>query len=227
MKPFLIGITGGSGSGKTSFIRQLQQRFPCGQVCYISQDNYYRPRTEQKVDERGVHNFDLPKSIDENAFVGDLKRLMAGESVTRQEYVFNNEQAISRELVFRPAPVLIVEGLFVLHFKEVRQLLDLKLFLYAKENLKVIRRIKRDRVERNYPLEDVLYRYEKHVLPTFERYIKPYMEKADIVINNNEHFDAGLGVISGFISDYLRRHATQEEEITSNGRQEGFAKMKG
>jgi uridine kinase len=82
-------------------------------------------------------------------------------------------------------------------------LLDLKVFLHAKENLKVIRRIKRDQVERNYPIEDVLYRYEKHVMPTFERYIEPYMDIADIVVNNNEDFSVGLEVVKGFIRNKL------------------------
>ena len=116
---------------------------------------------------------------------------------------------------------MIVEGLFVLHFKKVRALIDLKVFLHAKENLKVIRRIKRDRVERNYPLEDVLYRYENHVLPTFERYVKPHMEDADIIVNNNEHFTAGLDVISGFIGEYLRREASFDGTPVLNGRQVG------
>ncbi len=219
MKPFIIGITGGSGSGKTSFIRELKKRFPDEQVCYISQDDYYRPRTEQEEDEQGYRNFDLPKSIDKKAFVSDLRRLIAGAAVTRREYVYNNEKATPRQLVFRPAPVVIVEGLFVLHFRKIRALLDLKVFLHAKENLKVIRRIKRDRVERNYPLEDVLYRYENHVLPTFERYIKPYMEEADIVVNNNEHFNVGLEVLCGFISEYLRKEVALRDNPASNGRQ--------
>ena len=86
-----------------------------------------------------------------------------------------------------------------------KQLLDLKIFLHAKENLKVIRRIKRDRVERNYPLDDVLYRYENHVLPTFEKYIQPYMEQCDIVINNNTQFDRGLEVVIGFLKQRLQQ----------------------
>lgn len=203
MKPLVIGITGGSGSGKTSFIRQIRDHFSVEELCVISQDDYYLPREEQQVDDSGVINFDLPKAIDKKAFVRDVKKLMAGQTVTRQEYTFNNALVTARELVFPPAPVILVEGLFVFHYKKMRKLLDLKIYLHAKENLKVIRRIKRDRVERNYPLEDVLYRYENHVLPTFERYIKPYMEDADIIINNNRQFNMGLSVIIGYLSQHL------------------------
>ncbi len=205
MKPFVIGITGGSGSGKTSFIRQLKSRFQEGDICVISQDDYYRPRHEQATDGQGIHNFDLPKSIDKKAFVKDLKLLLEGQIVTREEYTFNNAEAMPRMLTFHPAPIIIVEGIFVLHFKKVRKLLNLKLFLHAKENLKVIRRIRRDQIERNYPLDDVLYRYQHHVLPTFERYIQPYMDEADMIINNNHHFEMGLEVLSGFLRDRIQQ----------------------
>ena len=154
---------------------------------------------EQEKDEEGVINFDLPKSIDKKSLLKDIKRLMAGESIEKHEYVFNNDTAMSKKLIINPAPVIIVEGLFVLHYKKVKALFDLKVFINAKENLKIIRRIYRDQQERNYPLDDVLYRYERHVMPSYERYIEPYREEADIVVNNNRHFDGGLAVIEGFI----------------------------
>ncbi len=203
MKPFLIGITGGSGSGKTSFISELRKAFTEAEVCILSQDDYYFPRDQQLTDDAGVTNFDLPRSIDKKSFKADIEQLLAGAVVERLEYTFNNEKASPKMLRFQSAPVIIVEGIFVFHFKKIRQLLDLKVFLHAKENLKVIRRIKRDQVERNYPIEDVLYRYEKHVMPTFERYIEPYMEDADIVVNNNSHFSVGLEVVKGFIRNKL------------------------
>ncbi len=203
MQSFVIGITGGSGSGKTSFIRHLRDRFSDEEVCFVSQDDYYKPRKEQVRDGRGVHNFDRPASIDKKAFYLDLQALLEGETVKRMRYTFNNERAPTEVIELQPAPILVVEGIFVFHFKRVRNLVDLKVFLHAKENLKVIRRIKRDQMERNYPIEDVLYRYEHHVLPTFEKYIKPYMDLADLVVNNNDHFEQGLEVLSGFMRHRL------------------------
>jgi len=204
MKPFIIGITGGSGSGKTTFINHLRNRFSEEELCVISQDDYYRPREQQKTDKKGVTNYDLPQSIYKKDFIRDVGRLLNNEVVEREEYTFNNDKLQPKILVFNPTPIIIVEGLFVFHFKKMRKLIDLRLYLHAKENLKVIRRIKRDRVERNYPLEDVLYRYENHVLPAFERYIKPYMEEADVVVNNNSQFKVGLMVVEGFMENYLR-----------------------
>ncbi len=202
-KPLIIGITGGSGSGKTTFITELKKAFSKKELCVISQDDYYRPIHKQPIDSKGVEDFDQPKSIDKNAFVNDVKRLIKGKKVKREEYTFNNKHVKPKLLVFRPAPVIIVEGIFVLHFKKMQPLLDLKIFLDAKENLKVIRRIKRDKVERNYPLDDVLYRYEHHVMPTFEKYILPYRDEADLVVNNNAEMSGGLKVVKGFISNYL------------------------
>ncbi len=199
----LIGITGGSGSGKTSFIQELKKTYSTEEVCIISQDDYYRPRDQQQADRQGVTNFDRPKSIDKKAFYRDITRLMKGEPVERVEYTFNNDLQQPKTLVFKPAPVIIVEGLFVLHFTKIRKLLDLSIFLHAKDNLKVIRRIRRDQVERNYPLDDVLYRYQHHVLPTFEKYIKPYIDDCDIIINNNRKFDVGLDVIQRYIRHWL------------------------
>jgi uridine kinase len=203
MKPFVIGICGGSGSGKTSFVRYLRQSFTEDQICLVSQDDYYLPREQQQLDENGAYNFDLPASFNKKKFRTDINLLMEGKEVTIKEHVFNNPSVEPALITFKPAPIIVVEGLFVFHFKKVAPIFDLKIFINTKENLKVIRRIHRDQIERGYPIADVLYQYQHHVLPAFERYILPYKEEADIVINNNRDFKMGLSVVEAFLKSKL------------------------
>lgn len=203
-KTTLIGISGGSGSGKTSFIRSLRNKFQETNLCIISQDDYYLPRELQVNDENGVKNFDLPESIDIEAFVGDIHKLQQGHAIERMEYSFNNELAKPKTLHFNPAPVIVVEGLFVFHIKEIFKSLDLSIIINAKPSDKIIRRILRDQKERNYPLEDVLYRYKHHVMPSFERYIEPYIDDVDLIINNNASYEKGSMVVSAFIESVLK-----------------------
>ena len=200
---YIIGISGGSGSGKTSFLNALTKHFESKDVSFISMDNYYHPRETQKIDGNGVRNFDLPESINVDELIEDIQSLRAGNDVIKQEYVFNNSEAVAQQIIIKPAKVYIVEGLFIYHYTALKNLFDLKLFIHAKDSLKLIRRIKRDRVERNYPLDDVIYRYEKHVLPSYEKYIEAYIDDVDLIINNNESYDQALELIKVFIGSKM------------------------
>ncbi len=194
--PYTIGITGGSGSGKTFFIKSLESRFSSNELCLISQDHYYHPRETQKEDEQGVKNFDLPESIDHKQFHHDIQVLKRGEILRKQEYTFNNPSASPKMLEFKSAPVIIIEGLFVQYFPEIEKELDLRIFIEAKDYLKLSRRIRRDNEERGYDLDDVLYRYQHHVMPIYESLIGPLKHRADIVIHNNSHFEKALDLLT-------------------------------
>ncbi|AFL83285.1 uridine kinase [Belliella baltica DSM 15883] len=198
-KPYIVGITGGSASGKTLFLDKLLNSFEANQVCLISQDNYYKPRHQQPIDDKGVHNFDMPGSIDFEQYALDIKKIQSGETVYRQEYTFNNPNKKPKILEFVPSPVVVVEGIFVLYYPELANLLDLKVFIDAKEYIKLKRRIVRDKVERGYDLDDVLYRYESHVMPTYEKYIEPFKHDADLIVPNNRNFDKALDVIKTYL----------------------------
>lgn len=200
----LIGISGGSGSGKTSFVNSIRSLFTEEELCILSMDEYYHPRESQQVDQEGFKNFDLPSSIDYKSFKNDIEKLITGKTVEKEEYTFNNAKKEPRLLFFKPAPIIIVEGLFLFYYNEISELLDYKVFISASDDLKVIRRIKRDRIERNYPLDDVLYRYAHHVKPSYEEFIAPYKEEVDIVINNNKSYDKGLNILKGFMNDFLK-----------------------
>lgn len=202
-KPFIVGITGGSASGKTTFLNRLLASFSPENICLISQDNYYKDREHQTRDLNGVVNFDLPSCIDDEAYAQDILKLSQGESVFRKEYTYNNPNVVPKQLEFKPAPIVVVEGIFVFYFEEIAKLLDLKVYIDAKEYIKLQRRIVRDKVERGYDLDDVLYRYTHHVAPTYEKYIKPYKNDADIIIPNNEKFDRGLEVLTTFLNSKL------------------------
>lgn len=202
-KPFIVGITGGSASGKTLFLRNLLNAFSPDEICLLSQDNYYKPRHEQPVDENGVYNFDTPFSIDFELYSRHISELQAGQRVVKQEYTFNNPNAMPAMLTFKPAPIIVVEGIFVFYFPEVARLLDLKVFIDAAEHIKLKRRIVRDKDERGYDLADVLYRYEKHVVPTYEKYIAPFKSDADVIIPNNQHFEKALQMLVVFLKSKI------------------------
>lgn len=202
-RPFIIGITGGSASGKTLFLQSLMAQFKENDICLLSQDNYYRPKHEQTKDHNGIENFDLPGAIDDEAFAKDVENLRNGKVVTRLEYTFNNSGKIPATLTFEPRKILVVEGIFVFHFPEVANLLDLKVFIDARDKIKLKRRIKRDNEERGYDLQDVMYRWKYHVKPTFEEYIRPHKRTCDIVIPNNNHFEKGLEVVVRYLKSKI------------------------
>ncbi|WP_131536688.1 uridine kinase family protein [Pedobacter nototheniae] len=203
-KPFIIGIAGGSGSGKTFFLNCFLHHFKQDEVTLVSQDDYYIPAGEMTQEENKLYNFDLPSTIDSDQFLRDIKQLINGEVVYKKEYNFNNPLAVVKILEIKSAPIIIVEGLFILHFKEIAALLDHQIFVDADEQVALDRRIKRDGLERGYPEEDVLYKWNNHVLPAYKEYLLPYKDSCNRVIMNNTNEPDEIISVTEDISVELR-----------------------
>ena len=205
-KPFVIGIAGGSGSGKTFFLKCFLKHFKENEVCLVSQDDYYyRVAHTMTAEENKHYNFDLPATIDNDLFLKDIKKLVSGKTVYQKEYTFNNAALEPKLLEIKPAPIVMVEGLFILHFKEITELIDLKIFIDADEDIALKRRLKRDLHERGYPEDDVLYKWNNHVMPAYKDYLLPYKEQCDEIIINNTHVADDIIQLTNRISEDLRR----------------------
>jgi uridine kinase len=198
-KPYTIGIVGGSASGKTSFLRDLLTRLPAQSCSVVSQDNYYRAIHEQTCDANGQPNFDLPTAIQRERFHEDLGKLLCGESISRTEYTFNHSKRQGRLITVEPAYVLMIEGLFVFHFEEVRNLIDLRVFVDAREDICKQRRMQRDLHERGYPPHEVEYQWEQHVMPAYRQYVLPFRDEAHLIVTNHTGYDKGLEVVTDHV----------------------------
>ncbi|MGZ3756686.1 MAG: uridine kinase family protein [Mucilaginibacter sp.] len=204
-KPFIIGIAGGSGSGKTFFLNRFLDHFTDNEVCLVSQDDYYFPVAHNMTaEENKLYNFDLPATVDHQQFEDDINKLLSGQTIYKKEYTFNNPNAVPKVLEIKPAPILIVEGLFILHFRGIADLMDMKVFVEADEDIALQRRLKRDLVERGYSNDDVMYKWINHVVPAYNDFLLPYKNECQQVIVNNSHVADDILKVTEEISRDLR-----------------------
>lgn len=166
-----------------------------GQVALVSQDNYYKPKALQMTDENGIINFDLPSSIDHDHFVKDMEDLAQGKSITKLEYNFNNPAWEPQPIVVAPAPVIVMEGLFVFHFPEIMSRLNYRVYLDADVDLRLTRRIDRDGKQRGYPEHEVRYQWDNHVRPAEQQFLEPYKQQCELVVLNDHSYETGLRVL--------------------------------
>ncbi len=205
METIVVALVGGSGAGKTYFIDSLKQRFDDDVVCRISMDDYYRSRDSIEPDRNGYRNFDEPEAVDIDAFATDVYRLLAGEVISRREYLYNKQTEAGQVSVWKPSPVLLLEGLFIGQLpSELRERIDLTIFVEAPDELRWLRRLQRDTTERNYDEEEIRYRYEQHVEPAFDRYVKAMRSSADIIAVNNDSCKRALRIVAGYLHARLK-----------------------
>jgi len=202
IEPFVLGLTGLSGAGKTFFVDALRARLGDA-VTVVGFDDYYKPLEMQHVDEFGEANYDLPSALFSERFHEDLMSLIAYQPVLIKKYQFENYDAPDRTEIVSPAPILLVEGLFVMDYVAVDSLLDYRIFIDCDLELCFQRRKDRDVRERGIPLKRSLHQWEYHVMPAFNNHILPHKNRCDLVIENNGPADENVNAII----EHIRSHA--------------------
>ena len=199
----ILGIGGGTGCGKTTVVNQILNELPEGEVGVISQDSYYKDTSHLSFPEREKINFDHPRSIDFELLEQHLKELRKGKIIEQPVYSFVKHNRTGDTILTKPRKVMIVEGILILTNPELREIFDIKIFVHADSDERLIRRLKRDIAERGRSIEEVLERYQNTLKPMHEQFIEPMKEYADIIIPNNKYNTVAIDIVKTIISESL------------------------
>ena len=199
----ILGITGGTGCGKTTVVNQILNELPEGEVGVISQDSYYKDTTHLSFEERIKINFDHPRSIDFELLIEHLKALKAGQTIKQPVYSFVKHNRTGDTILTSPRKVMIVEGILILTNPEIRDMFDIKIYVHADSDERLIRRLKRDIAERGRDLNEVLNRYQDTLKPMHQQFIDPTKEFADIIIPNNKYNTVAVNIVKTIINEKL------------------------
>jgi uridine kinase len=199
----IIGIAGGTGCGKTTVVNQILNELPKGEVGIISQDSYYTDTTHLSYEERVKINFDHPRSIDFELLVSHLEILKKDKPVHQPVYSFVEHNRTKDTILTHPRKVLIVEGILILTNPELRDMFDIKIFVHADSDERLIRRLKRDIAERGRDLNEVISRYQDTLKPMHDQFIEPMKEFADIIIPNNKYNTVAIDIVRSIINERL------------------------
>jgi uridine kinase len=199
----IIGIAGGTGSGKTTVVHQIMNELPDTEVGVISQDSYYKETHNLSFDERALINFDHPRAIDFELLVKHLKALKAGETINQPVYSFVQHNRTDDTVSTHPRKVMIVEGILILTNPELRELFEIKIYVHADSDERLIRRLKRDISERGRDIDEVLTRYQNTLKPMHEQFIEPSKAFADIIIPNDKYNTVAIDVVRAVINQRI------------------------
>jgi len=199
----IIGIAGGTGCGKTTVVNQILNELPEGEVGIISQDSYYKDTSHLSYNERIKINFDHPRSIDFDLLTDHLQELKNNKPINQPVYSFVKHNRTGDTVLTHPRKVMIVEGILILTNPELRELFDIKIFVHADSDERLIRRLKRDIAERGRDLDEVLLRYQSTLKPMHQQFIEPMKEYADIIIPNNKYNTVAVDIVRTIINERL------------------------
>ncbi len=199
----IIGIGGGTGSGKTTVVNKIISENSQDEIVIISQDSYYKDLSHLDYESRTKVNFDHPNSIDFKLLCSHLAQLRKGESIEQPVYSFVEHNRTDETITTHPKKVIVVEGILILTDPVIRDLFDIKIFVHADSDERLIRRLKRDIAERGRDLEEVLQRYQTTLKPMHQQFIEPTKEFADIIIPNNRYNTVAVGIVRTIINERL------------------------
>jgi uridine kinase len=201
----IIGICGGTGSGKTTVAQRILENVSDAQVVYLQQDSYYRNLGDMPLELRHQINFDHPDALDNDLFVNHLKALRAGEAIEIPLYDFTTHTRRSEKIRVEPKPIIIVEGILVFTDATLRALMDVKIFVDTADDLRFIRRLQRDVTERGRSVESVIRQYLDTVRPMHQQFVEPSKRYADVIIPEGGYNEVGIDLISGKIRAQLQQ----------------------
>ncbi len=199
----IIGIAGGTGSGKTTVVRKIIEQLPKGEVAVLPQDSYYRDASEKPLEERLEMNFDHPDSVEFELLVKHVKDLKAGKSIEQPIYSYVTCTRAAETILVEPCEVVIVEGILVLTNPKLRDLMDMKIFVDADADDRLMRVIKRDIVERGRSVDRVMERYENTVKPMHEQFIEPSKRYADVIVPQGGNNQVAIDLLTMYIAKEL------------------------
>lgn len=199
----IIGIAGGTGCGKTTVVNTLLNELPNNDVVIITQDSYYKDTTHLTFDQRVAINFDHPESIDFDLLIEHVNLLKAGKTINQPVYSFKEHNRTGQTVNTKPKKVLIIEGILIFTNPIIRNLFDIKIFVHADSDERLIRRIKRDVNERGRDIEEVITRYQSTLKPMHEQFIEPTKAFADIIIPNNNYNTVAVDIVKTIIKERL------------------------
>lgn len=199
----IIGIAGGTGCGKTTVVNQIIDELPTNEVTVISQDSYYNDMSHIPYSERVKVNFDHPRAIDFELLGKHLSQLKSGNAIEQPVYSFVEHNRTGETVITKPSKVVIVEGILIFTHPEIRDLFDIKIYVHADSDERLIRRIKRDISERGRTVDEVLNRYQTTLKPMHQQFIDPTKEFADIIIPNNKRNVVAIDIVKTIIHNRI------------------------
>ena len=205
MPSLVVGIAGGTASGKTTVARKIHEALSPSRVAFIDQDSYYRDLKDLSLDERREVNFDHPDAFDTDLLVEHVKQLKAGGAIEKPVYNFVTSTREARTVTVNPAEIILIEGIMVLHMETIREQLALKIFVETEDDVRIIRRLTRDIKERGRDFDHVVHQYFKHVRPMHMGFVDPSKRHADIIVPHGGNNDTAIDMLVAALRAKMQR----------------------